>query len=143
MVLESGFHPDESFTLVSPVAIGLGAIPGALSRYYLTVGLTRWLGHRFPWGTFLINLSGSLGIGFFTTLLLQQVIVSVELQRFLITGFLGSYTTFSTYALDASCLWRGGARLQAFFYWVGSMVLGGLCCVLGVMLGLMTTGVGS
>jgi CrcB protein len=143
VVLGSGFHPEASFTLVSPVAIGLGAIPGALSRYYLTVGLMRWLGHRFPWGTFLINLSGSLGIGFFTTLLLQQVIVSVELQRFLITGFLGSYTTFSTYALDVSCLWRGGEHLKALVYWAGSIILGGLCCALGVLLGLMITKGGS
>jgi fluoride exporter len=138
-----GFHPDESFTLAVPVAISLGAIPGALSRYYLTVGLTRWLGPSFLWGTFLINLSGSLGIGFLATLSLHPVIISEELQRLLITGFLGSYTTFSTYVLDTSCLWREGSRLKALIYWAGSIVLGSLCCVLGMILGLMTTGGGS
>lgn len=122
-----------SDSLLSPViAVSLGAIPGALSRYYFTVLFSKWFGASFPYGTFFINLSGSLLMGFFATLAIEQVIASKELQLLIITGFLGSYTTFSTYALDSSVLLRGRDRAKALFYWLGSSILGGICLEIGI-----------
>lgn len=116
------------------LAISLGAVPGALSRYYLTVLFAQWFGIAFPYGTFVINLSGSLLMGFFTTLALERVITSPDLQLLITTGFLGSYTTFSTYTLDTSALLRSGSRAKAFGYWAGSFVFGGICFEIGIAL---------
>lgn len=118
--------------LVAPLAIAAGAIPGTLSRYYLTVLCARWLGTGFPYGTFIINLSGTLLIGFVTTLALAQLI-SPELHLLLTTGFLGSYTTFSTYALDTVSLARSHSKIHALGYWAGSAIGGALCLEIGIV----------
>lgn len=115
------------------VLVGLGAIPGALSRYYITMLANRWLGTTFPYGTFIINLTGATLMGFLSVLVAKQV-AAVDLQSLLIVGFVGSYTTFSTYALDTSNLWRSGDRKRALFYWWGSPILGFLCVELGIFL---------
>jgi fluoride exporter len=107
-----------------PLAVCLGAIPGALSRYYLTMLCARWLGEGFPYGTFIINITGALVMGFFVTLSIERTIASPELRLLVAVGFLGSYTTFSTYALDTSILLKSGDRGLAMFYWLGSAVLG-------------------
>jgi fluoride exporter len=109
----------------TPIAIALGAIPGALCRYYLT-GLCRdWFGTTFPYGTFLINISGAFVMGFFATYVTtNHSIISPELRLWLAVGFLGSYTTFSTYALDTSMLIHEGALRSGFLYWMGSAALG-------------------
>jgi CrcB protein len=116
------------------IAISLGAIPGALSRYYLTVLLARWFGTAFPFGTFFINLTGAGLMGFFATLTSRQANPSPDLHLLIAVGFLGAYTTFSTYALDTSNLLRTKDYRTALFYWAGSPILGFLCLELGVFL---------
>jgi CrcB protein len=108
----------------APLAISLGAIPGALSRYYLTMLFARWFGTGFPYGTFVINITGALVMGFFVTLTLERTITSPDLRLLVAVGFLGSYTTFSTYALDTSVLLKSGNYGLALFYWLGSASLG-------------------
>lgn len=134
MHLILGLQSQQNLTLSAPIAVSLGAIPGALSRYYLTVLFSHLFGASFPFGTFFINLSGSLLMGFFATLAIEQVITSAELQLLITTGFLGSYTTFSTYALDSATLLRGRYRSRALFYWLGSAVLAGICLEIGILL---------
>ncbi|MGA7937312.1 MAG: fluoride efflux transporter CrcB, partial [Kovacikia sp.] len=107
--------------------------PGALSRYYLTLLAAQWFGAAFPYGTFFINLTGAGLIGFLSTLIAKQA-GSTDLQALLLVGFLGSYTTFSTYALDTSNLLRTGSRKRALFYWLGSPILGFLGVELGIFL---------
>lgn len=121
-------------TLRAPLAICLGAIPGALSRYYLTLIFSRWLGTEFPFGTLFINLTGALIMGFFVTLTLERSITSPDLRLLIAVGFLGSYTTFSTYALDTSGLLHVGNRGLALIYWLGSAALGVVCLELGSLL---------
>jgi fluoride exporter len=111
-------------TIRAPIAISLGAVPGALSRYYLTIFLTNWLGNKFPFSTFIINITGSLLMGFFVTLTLERVIVSPDLRLLVAVGFLGSYTTFSTYALDTSLLLASGNYMPGLFYALGSALFG-------------------
>jgi CrcB protein len=112
----------------------LGAIPGALSRYYLTVFSAQWFGIGFPYGTFLINHTGALMMGFFITLTLDRAILSPDLRLLVAVGFLGSYTTFSTYALDTANLLRTKNYGSTLFYWAGSAILGFLCLELGSFL---------
>lgn len=118
----------------APVAIALGAVPGALCRYYLNLWFTRWLGTGFPFGTFLINLTGALAMGFFVTLTLERTITSPDLRLLIAVGFLGSYTTFSTYALDTDTLFRNGTFGYGLFYWAGSAALGVISLEIGSFL---------
>jgi CrcB protein len=113
-----------------PLAISFGAIAGALSRYYLTLGFNHWFGTTFPFGTFVINLSGAFLMGFFTHLAVERSIISPDLRLIIAVGFLGSYTTFSTYELDADKLLAVG-QWQMPLYWIGSALLGVLCLELG------------
>lgn len=115
----------------APIAVSLGAIPGALSRYYITLWTAQWFGTGFPYGTFLINLTGALVMGFFVTFTLERSITAPELRLLVAVGFLGSYTTFSTYALDTLTLARGGNTGLSLLYWAGSAALGVVCVALG------------
>lgn len=83
------------------LAISLGAVIGALSRYYLMQLTGNALGHAFPWGTLLINASGCFLMGVVVALLSQKLNLSPELKAFVTVGFLGSFTTFSAFSFDA------------------------------------------
>ncbi|HEY9635076.1 MAG TPA: fluoride efflux transporter CrcB [Coleofasciculaceae cyanobacterium] len=123
----------------NPIAICLGACAGALSRYYLTLWFAQRFGTSFPYGTFFINLTGCLCMGFFVTLVLERAVNIPPDVRLLVTvGFLGAYTTFSTYGLDTVTLLRSRTLEVAGFYWVGSAVLGIVCVQLGVVLARLT-----
>lgn len=124
-----GLEPD----LRLPLLVALGAVPGALSRYYLTLFAAQWLGTAFPYGTFFINLTGSGLIGFLSTWIAKQVAPS-NLQSLLIVGFLGAYTTFSTYGLDISNLLQANSRKRALFYGLASPFLGLVCVEIGILL---------
>ena len=119
----------------TPIAISLGAIAGALSRYYITLLLTERFGTGFPYGTFFVNLTGCLMMGFFVTFATERIpTLSPDIKLLISTGFLGSYTTFSTYGLDSFKLLRNNNLTLSSFYWLGSTFLGLLCIQLGAML---------
>jgi fluoride exporter len=116
------------------IAISLGAVAGALTRYYLSLWFVQKFGASFPYGTFFINITGCLMMGFFATLALERIpTIPPEIRLLVAVGFLGSYTTFSTYGLDTINLLRAGNLVRAGFYWVGSAILG----VIGVQLGVI------
>jgi fluoride exporter len=117
-----------------PLAIALGAVPGALSRFYLTRFCVQWFGTGFPYGTFIINLSGSLLMGFATTLMLSRTIPSPDLRALVTVGFLGAYTTFSTYALETVTLLHSGHWGKTVFYWGGSALLSIISLEIGSLL---------
>lgn len=121
-------------SLRNPIAISFGAIAGALSRYYLGIWFAGRLGRTFPYGTLFVNLSGSLAMGFFVTLVLERaIVVSPEVRLFVAVGFLGSYTTFSTYELDTIALLRSQHLWLAGLYWLGSAFLGAIGVYLGIV----------
>ncbi|ALF53270.1 chromosome condensation protein CrcB [Nostoc piscinale CENA21] len=115
-----------------PLAISLGAVPGALSRYYLTILFGRWFGLTFPYGTLFINVSGAFLMGFFATLV-SKFAISSTVSLLIAVGFLGSYTTFSTYALDTSNLLRTKNYQAALLYWSGTPILGFISIELGIL----------
>ena len=116
-----------------PIAISLGAIAGALCRYYLTIWSIQRFGISFPYGVFFINLSGCFLMGFLATVFAEQPTFP-EVRLMLTTGFLGAYTTFSTYGLDTLNLIKTQSFSAASFYWLGSAVLGVGFVQLGAML---------
>ena len=117
----------------NPIAVSLGAIAGSLSRYYLSIWLPQIFGVNFPYATLAVNLSGSFAMGIIATLVLERtLLITPEVRLLVAIGFLGSYTTFSSYELDTINLLRLGWH-QAFFYWFGSAVCGFLCLYLGTI----------
>ena len=121
----------QNVTLFGVLAIAIGAIPGAVSRYYLTEFCKKNIGSNFPYGTFIINFTGCLLMGFFFTLFKGIKGFSPEIDLLVRTGFLGSYTTFSTYGYDTLMLWRNGKQGATIYYLAGSAIL----AVLGIILG--------
>jgi CrcB protein len=122
-------------TIRNAIAISFGAVAGALSRYYLTLWFVQRFGTTFPYGTFFINLTGCLAMGFFITVALERVTtIPPEIRLMVTTGFLGAYTTFSTYGLESEFLLRNRNFSGFSFYWLGSAVLGLISVQLGVIL---------
>lgn len=116
----------------TPVGISLGAIAGALSRYYLGLWFTQLFGTGFPYSTLIVNLSGCFVMGFFTTLALGPLItIHPDMRLLVTTGFLGSYTTFSTYELDTAKLLQERSLEIDLVYWLSSAFFGLISLFLG------------
>ena len=119
----------------TPIAISFGAIAGALCRYYLSLWFAKIFGVNFPYGTFFVNITGSIVMGFFVTLTAEQIVkVSPELFLWLAVGFLGSYTTFSSYELDSMKLLNEEQFSFFALYWLGSAIFGLVGIKLGITL---------
>ena len=115
-------------------AVAVGAAAGGVARYCVSSVAQQRLGVTFPWGTLLINVSGSLLLGFFLRYALAAPAASVELRALLTTGFCGGYTTFSTYSFETAALLEEGQYGRAGAYAVGSVVLALLATFIGFVL---------
>jgi CrcB protein len=114
--------------------VGMGGFAGAVVRY----GLGLWIGQRwgrvFPLGTFLINVSGSFLIGLFMPLLTERFITNPQWRLLLVVGFLGAYTTFSTFEYETGGLLRDGEWLYAGVNVILSVLLGFIALKAGEIL---------
>lgn len=88
--------------------IGLGGFLGAVTRYVVALWIGQKWGTMFPLGTFVVNVSGSFLVSFFMSLFTEKLMVSPQLRMFLIIGFLGAYTTFSTFEYETGNLVKDG-----------------------------------
>jgi CrcB protein len=116
------------------LAVALAGALGALARW----GIGAWFGHRFPtfpWGTMVINVSGSFILGVMFAVLVERNVGSTTLRLALMTGLLGAYTTFSTFSLETFRLFEDGATGSALANIGFSVVLGLLAVWLGVAAG--------
>lgn len=86
--------------------IALGAALGANARYLVGLWAAGRLGATFPYGTLVVNVLGSLALGFFVALATDRLALAPEVRLFLAVGFLGSFTTFSSYAVESVALLR-------------------------------------
>ena len=96
---------------------------GAALRHGVNLGAARWLGAGFPWGTLIVNVTGSLIMGLIAGYLAFKGDASQNWRLFLTTGILGGYTTFSAFSLDAAVLYERGEVSLAAVYVVASVVL--------------------
>ena len=124
--------------MIAPFVVGLGGALGAIARYYATDWIRIIAGDAFPWGTFAVNVVGSFAIGF-VMVWLQSVSPSAQTRQFIAIGFLGSFTTFSTFSYEAVALLRTGELWRAGGYAAGSMALGILGVFAGAALALAMT----
>ena len=91
--------------------IALGAVVGAAARYFVSTQIARHFSTIFPYGTLLINLSGSLVLGFFLVYSTERVLLDPRWRLLVAVGFCGSYTTFSSYAFESFALMEQGQWL--------------------------------
>jgi CrcB protein len=104
-------------------AIAIGAAVGGVSRYYLSAAIQHRVGSTFPWGTLVINVTGSVVLGFLMRYALSTPGVSVETRALLTTGFCGGYTTFSTYSYETATLIEDGQLGRAGTYALASVLV--------------------
>jgi len=113
--------------------VGLGGALGSVARYWASGWIAKHFGETFPWGTLLVNVTGSLVIGFFATVTSAEGrwLAASELRMFFMVGLCGGYTTFSAFSLQTLHLARDGDWLRAGANTVASFIL----CLLAVWLG--------
>ncbi len=115
------------------VFVGLGGVLGALSRY----GLSRWVGQRwrgaFPLATFIINITGSFVLGLLYVVFFRAGAGYASLKYLTTTGFLGAYTTYSTFSYEIVNLVQDGENLTAAAYFAASVAVGLLAAWAGIL----------
>jgi CrcB protein len=120
---------------VTFVMIALAGAAGAVSRYLLQGWADGLMGGRLPWGTFLVNISGSFLLGIVFALSMDRAVLSPEIRVPVMIGFIGSYTTFSTLMLESWRLVEVGDVISALANLIGSVVVGLIALVAGLALG--------
>lgn len=122
--------PQVTFNKIA--AVMAGAALGGTARYLVATMIAERVASRFPWGTFVVNLTGCFLIGLLSTILAERMDDPVFWRLFLVTGILGGYTTFSAFGWETMQLSRQGDGLLALANALGSVVCGYLAVWLGV-----------
>lgn len=115
---------------MATLVVGLGGALGAVARYWSTEWVRALAGDALPWGTFAVNVVGSFALGFLLVWL-HSMAPSAQARQFLAIGFLGSFTTFSTFSHELVELTRAGELLRAGGYAAVSVAVGVAAVVLG------------
>lgn len=110
-------------------AVAAGGAIGSVTRYLVGIASGRILGAAFPWGTLIINVTGSFLIGAFVGLFATRWDLPQAMRIFLTVGICGGYTTFSTFSLDAWYLIERGETLASLGYMLASVVLSVLALI--------------
>ena len=115
--------------------VGVAGFGGAVARYWLDNLVSRATSGSFPWGTFVVNVTGCFLVGFLSALLTGRVLPHPALRTAVLVGFIGAYTTFSTFMYETVQLYRGGAALMALGNVAISVVTGFGAAWAGTLLG--------
>jgi CrcB protein len=121
------------------IAIALGGSAGALARFGMATLIQQWASqHSFwqnlPLGTWLVNILGSCATGILYVLLTEKLLLAESWRPLLVVGFLGAFTTFSSFSLETLQLLERGMALQALLYTLSSVLFCLLACWLGMAL---------
>jgi len=117
--------------MMNVLVIGIGGFVGAVARYGIAVWIGQRWGRSFPLGTFVINVSGSFLIGLLMTLMAERFTENPQWRLLLVVGFLGAYTTFSTFEYETGALLKDGEWLFAGLNVVLSVIAGFVALKLG------------
>lgn len=118
------------------IAIALGGSFGAVLRYLVSSGVYQWLGRGFPYGTLAVNVIGSFLLGLLTeALIIHRIPIAHDYRAAILIGFIGAFTTFSTFSLETFLLLEQGSHLKAFTNIVSSVA----ACLLAIWLGLLAS----
>jgi len=115
--------------------IAFGGAAGALCRHWLMNAVNTWHHVLFPYGTLAVNVIGSLFIGIMYVLIVEKLSLHADWRNITIIGFLGAFTTFSTFSLEAVTLLENGQIMTALVYVLSSVVL----CIIAVWVAMILT----
>lgn len=115
--------------------VGFGGALGSITRYLVGGWVANRLGAAFPYGTLLINITASFIIGFFLAFAQERASLSPYWRLLIAVGFIGGYSTFSTYEYESVRLLQEGEILLGAIYLLGSMAGGAMAAIIGITLG--------
>ena len=110
------------------IAVAVGGGLGAMARYAVSTWIFQVSSHRFPYATLTVNVLGSFVMGILFVVIIERTALPVEMRSLWMIGFLGAFTTFSTFSLDALGLWQNGHLFMALLYVLATVVL----CLLAI-----------
>lgn len=122
------------------VLIALGAALGANARYLVGLWAGQQLGAGFPYGTLIVNVTGSFVLGFLFAATTGRLALSAELRLLLGVGFLGAFTTFSSFAVESLTLLQNGSAWKGVFNVLANDLVGLLAALLGLYLARLIAG---
>lgn len=125
----------QTFHFAQIIAVGIGGFFGAISRFWLSNQMYVWLGRDFVWGTLTVNALGSFLIGLLTMLMIDKAHLALEWRALLIVGFIGAFTTFSTFAFETVLYLQQGLFEKALVNIAGNVVLSIAMVGLGLWIG--------
>ena len=120
--------------MIRYLMIGLGGFAGAIARYQVAAMIQTRVPAGFPWGTFVVNISGCLIMGLAMTLLTERLVLNPQWRFLIPIGFIGAYTTFSTFEFELFRANAEGAWLVGGAYLVASVIVGYVALWAGVVL---------
>lgn len=121
--------------MLGAISVAIGGALGSMARYLVGGWFASRFGGSFPYGTFVINVTGSFIIGLFLAFAEERVALSPYWRLFFAVGFVGGYTTFSTFEYESARLFQAGQTLLGATYLIGSVVTGGVAVIAGMVLG--------
>ena len=105
------------------LAVALGGALGSMARYALSTWVFQVSSHKFPYATLTVNILGSFVMGILFVVIVERAALPQEMRSLLMIGFIGAFTTFSTFSLDALGLWQNGHLFMALIYTLATVIL--------------------
>ena len=105
------------------LAVALGGALGSMALYALSTWIFQVSSHKFPYATLTVNVLGSFVMGILFVVIVERAALPLEMRSLLMIGFIGAFTTFSTFSLDALGLWQNGHLFMALIYTLATVIL--------------------
>jgi CrcB protein len=105
------------------LAVAMGGALGSMARYALSTWIFQVSSHKFPYATITVNVLGSFVMGVLFVVIIEKAALPSEMRSLLMIGFIGAFTTFSTFSLDALGLWQNGHLFMALMYTLATVIL--------------------
>ena len=104
-------------------AVAIGGALGSIARYALSTYIFDISSHKFPYATLIVNVLGTFVMGILFVVIVERSAMPAEMRSLLMIGFVGAFTTFSTFSLDALGLWQNGHMFMSLVYMLATIIL--------------------